>query len=135
MKIQKDQRGITHVLMLAGIAVLVLGAVGFAGFKVYKSKNDVKAKAATHWVNISACRVNSSSTWGFTIKNPTSKYVGIKGWDGASFSTSLGPYKSTYLNGTVTKSVVTIRYWQTINGTNPGGWTTKTIYASRISGC
>jgi len=42
---KQDQRGITHVLMLAGIAVLVLGVIGFAGFKIYKSKNDVKAKA------------------------------------------------------------------------------------------
>jgi hypothetical protein len=43
---KKDQRGITHNLMLAGIAVLVLGAIGFAGFRVYKSKNDISAKAA-----------------------------------------------------------------------------------------
>jgi len=43
---KKDQRGITHNLLLAGIAVLVLGAIGFAGFRVYKTKNDISAQAA-----------------------------------------------------------------------------------------
>lgn len=50
---KKDQRGITHNLMLAGIAVLVLGAVGFAGFRVYKSNNDINAKAAG-WTTVAS---------------------------------------------------------------------------------
>lgn len=46
MKIIKNQKGFTHHIMLAGVALVVLGALGFAGFRVYKSKNDISAKAA-----------------------------------------------------------------------------------------
>ncbi len=46
-----DQRGITHHLMLIGLAVIVAGAIGFAGFRIYKSKNDISAKAAG-WTRI-----------------------------------------------------------------------------------
>ncbi len=45
MKI-RDERGITHNLMLAGLAVMVLGAISFAGFRVVESRNAVDAKAA-----------------------------------------------------------------------------------------
>lgn len=82
---KKDQRGITHNLMLTGIAVLVLGAIGFAGFRVYKSKNDISAKAAgwgtyisssSGWT-MSACR-NGSSIGKFYIKNPTNSKVEMR---------------------------------------------------------
>lgn len=43
---RRDERGITHNLMLAGLAVMVLGAIGFAGMRVLKSRNDVEAQAA-----------------------------------------------------------------------------------------
>lgn len=64
-----DQRGITHHLMLIGLAVIVAGAIGFAGFRIYKSKNDISAKAA-YWTPLGstaggskayACRPSASS--------------------------------------------------------------------------
>lgn len=45
---KKDQRGIAHHLILIGLGVVVAGAIGFAGFRIYKSKNDINAKAASY---------------------------------------------------------------------------------------
>ncbi len=51
MKI-RDERGIAHNIMLAGIAVMVLGAIGFAGFRVYSVKK-LSAQAAT-WKTVAS---------------------------------------------------------------------------------
>lgn len=43
---KKDQCGITNHIVLIAIAVIMVSVIGFAGYKVYKSKNSVKAHAA-----------------------------------------------------------------------------------------
>jgi len=67
-----SQKGIAHHLMIVGIAVLVVAAVGFAGFRVYKGKNSDSAKAASYttiasWRNgstLKACKKPISSGYG-----------------------------------------------------------------------
>jgi|JI10StandDraft_1071094.scaffolds.fasta_scaffold165585_2 hypothetical protein len=124
-----DQRGITHNLMLAGIAVLVLGAIGFAGFRVYKSKNDISAKADTYrWAirtgynygNFYDCKARVSSTkWlvrsktfnyssvGYT-KNMSGEYNvnGQSAYAGGTYTTKGQGYSNTvvnYFNGEPTR--------------------------------
>lgn len=46
-KLFKDQRGITHVFLIAALATLVVAGVGFAGWKVYERRNSNEASAAT----------------------------------------------------------------------------------------
>ncbi|NBU33152.1 hypothetical protein EB118_01415 [bacterium] len=43
---KKNQDGIVHHLALLLVGVVVLSAIGFAGYRVYNNKNSVKAKAA-----------------------------------------------------------------------------------------
>ncbi len=97
MKI-RDKRGITHNLMLAGLAVLVLSTVGFAGFRVYKTRNDTDAKAY-NWLIINA-------SGGATLKTCTSKVSATRwlvrwSWTGTS-TNRLGVANG--LSGQYTKS-------------------------------
>lgn len=48
-----NQNGFTHHILLVSVAVLVMGAIGFAGFRVYTSKNEINAKAASYPLAIS----------------------------------------------------------------------------------
>jgi len=73
-----SQKGIAHHLLIVGIAVLVVAAVGFAGFRVYKGKNDTNAKAATYgdigFGNVlRACKAPSPSG----INHSIIKYRGV----------------------------------------------------------
>lgn len=43
-RIKKDQRGITHHLFMLVLGILVVGVIGFAGYRVY-SKTRLSAKA------------------------------------------------------------------------------------------
>lgn len=122
--------------VLGLVAILLISIVGGTGYNAYRSKNDISAKADTQWITISACRVNNSSTWGFTFKNPTGMTVGVTNGTGvSSFKKTVNPRSSAYTSATVSKSVVTLYYYQLVNGVNPGGYTTKTIYASQVGGC
>jgi hypothetical protein len=73
-----NQQGIAHHLLIVGLAVLVVGAVGFAGFRVYKSKTE-KARAGSYkqvisenakggTVSLMLCRDWSSDGSGQTYK-------------------------------------------------------------------
>ncbi len=49
----KNQKGFTHNIILAGLSVLVLGAIGFAGVRVYQnSSSSASAAGWTPLVNI-----------------------------------------------------------------------------------
>lgn len=49
----KDQKGFTHNVVLAALSVLVLGAIGFAGVRVYQnSSSSASAAGWTQLVNI-----------------------------------------------------------------------------------
>ncbi len=95
---KKDQRGIAHNLLLAGIAVLVLGAISFAGFRVYKSKNDISAKAAGYpalvsinngQTNIRACLIKGGKGAIQVVATNSSRSV---------VYANLGPHASQRLN-------------------------------------
>lgn len=71
---KNDQMGITHHIVMMGLAVLLLGAIGFAGFRIYKNNTDIKAKAYAYkeWgvydgVRISGCRYKLPSG-AYTLK-------------------------------------------------------------------
>ena len=72
---KKNQDGIVHHLALLLVGVVVLSAIGFAGFRIYKSKNNISAKAASYSILgqysgawIGACRPNNT-TIKFVITN------------------------------------------------------------------
>jgi hypothetical protein len=81
-------------LLIAGIAVLVLGAVGFAGFKVNKSKNDISAKAAG-WTTVVQMPGNGGQAVLLACKQPVE-----------SGYCPLWQVKTILVNGTKTSSAV-----------------------------
>jgi hypothetical protein len=86
-----DQRGIAHHLLLVVIAVLVVGAIGFAGYRVIKGR-DIDAKAAGYTylgavnpeskgkVSFYGCKVVAGTDvqLRFFAKNKSSDYVYLK---------------------------------------------------------
>lgn len=133
MKLQKNQKGIAHHLLLAGVAVLVLGAVGFAGMKVYKSKSDVNAKAAG-WgtvvlsganggLKIYACKYNSTGVK-FTYLNAYTPNITFT-INGAA-TTFAGPNNTR----TVYKTITSSTFYATIVS-----WSSGTGYMSNIVAC
>ncbi len=102
---KKDQRGITHHLMLIGLAVVVAGAIGFAGFRIYKSKNDISAKAA-NWttvinqenVLVNACKSNATPySYKYYVLNRRSNSVKYSSSNG--IYGTVKPNSNSYVQG------------------------------------
>jgi len=92
MKIRNDQRGIAHHLLLVVIALLVVGSIGFAGYRVYKGKQiDASAAGYTYigkvnpdgkgLVSFYGCKSVSGTTaqLKFFVKNQNQSYVYLEG--------------------------------------------------------
>jgi len=130
-----NQKGIAHHLLIVGIAVLVVSAVGFAGFRVYKSKNSDSAKAAGYaqvlyggsdYPSVYACKVSSTdaykyraylrnrtgTTWyldGRTMAGPNSNSPAITVSGPTVLSTYISranPYKNLSVNLTVANRTI-----------------------------
>jgi hypothetical protein len=120
MKI-RDERGITHNLMLGVLGVLVLGAVSFAGVRVYNSQNNLEAQAAAYaWtpintiaeggrgggelkskVDFNGCKMPVKGSKG-TLYQVIVKATKTK--DGISPTIALGIYNQTYKPASVESS-------------------------------
>ncbi len=123
---KKDQRGITHHLMLVGLAVVVLGAIGFAGFRTYKI-NDTKAKAAgwltikTGYVSgkyyaIKACK-SSNVAGKVYIINQTDTVINLQNTGGRTVTA--GPHSNSAVLPTVIaygtmSGPIADKYWRVI---------------------
>lgn len=86
-KVSKNQSGIAHPLMLIGLAALLIVVIGFAGLRVYKSKNNINAKANNYSTRIAfnakiyLCQVTATGRWvvqGHYI-NYSTEYMGNLG--------------------------------------------------------
>lgn len=135
MRLQKNQKGIAHHLLLVVTAVFVLGAVGFAGFKVYKSKNDVNAKAAG-WtsmgigggsegiISISGCKQSVNSAYGPLWK----VQLRLSNGTNSSLTGNFQIVKAKEVNGKLGGLTLTNNYLTA----KPKSWAYKEVYASQL---
>lgn len=117
MKLNKSESGITHILLVV-LAVVVLGAVGFAGWKVYNSKKKTNQPTTTTSTETQPKENNSQqepATYpeGWVLFQDSAK--------GISFYHPVDWDKSKFKVHKVTVS-------ETIKGTNHGRYSAKYVF-------
>ena len=130
-----NQQGVGHHLMIIAIAVLVVGAVGFAGFRVYKGKNSDSAQAAgwTAFGNSSyKARVCKSS--GGLMKIYFSNYsnypttMTVRDITGSSWSRSVAAHSNSSI-GQQYFNAASISLYNSANSVN------ASVYVSNVVAC
>lgn len=129
----RNQKGYSHNIALLTIGVLVLGVIGFAGFRVYKEKNSANASALTPNLvlsssgsRITACQLPNGVTK-FGLDNTGSSVTRLFNYRVGAYRQFLNEYKAEWISArtNVYRYVSASAY-----GTSPYGAVRLTSYSS-----
>lgn len=116
---KKNQAGYTHNIALLVLGVLVLGVVGFAGFKVYKNKSNASALAPNLVLDVSGSRITackvSNKQIKFGLNNMNSNEARLFNYRIGTYKPFINEYKAEWIG----PKTIAYRY---LSVTTHGSW-------------